>query len=240
MELLNIDKIPQGPAKKISEFIEEFGRCYPKGIEMIALYGSLASGDYKEGKSDINLLFILEDLSLESLKEVPKLLKRFRKAKLSTPLFFTREYINRSLDSFPMEFLELKENHLLLYGKDLLEDIQVNRENLRLQVEQIIKGRLLRIRQWYLEGGSRGQVRRILEFGIKDILPALRNFLRLKGIDPPPLKREELVKELEKATGQDLNFIPQILESNYIAPVEKYLDKLISFLDKISLIVDGL
>ena len=55
------------------------------------------------------------------------------------PVFFTEDYIIRSTDVFPIEFLDMKENHVTLYGKDLFEAIAVDTKNLRFQCEQEIK-----------------------------------------------------------------------------------------------------
>lgn len=241
MEFLNLDKVPEEPREKIKKFLTAFTQSYPKRIDCVVLYGSLISGGYQRGKSDLNLALVVESLSLEDLEPLVKILPKFLRQRIAIPLLFTWDYIQKSLDSFPMEFLEIKENHLLLYGKDVFSDIgPINMEHLRLQVEQLLKGRLLRIRQWYLEKGSRrGELKLILEFGIKDIFPALRNFLRLKGIQPLPVKKNEVVKELEQILKMDLGFLLKIINSDYkTRDLELYLNALIQLLEKLSLLID--
>ncbi|RKY36159.1 MAG: hypothetical protein DRP73_03815, partial [Candidatus Omnitrophota bacterium] len=150
----------------------------------------------------------------------------------------TLDYIHKSLDSFPMEFLELKENHITIYGNDIFSTLEIDTSNLRLQVEQVLKGRLLRIRQWYLEKGFRKrELRKVMEFGLKDVFPALRNLIRLKQGSVPQGK-DEVVKELENVLGMNLNFVRQILNREYKESNEWYLANLLSLLKKASEIAD--
>jgi predicted nucleotidyltransferase len=238
MELINLEKIPEKLREIVKNFIQDFFTHYPKKIISVNIYGSLARGDYKPGVSDINTAFVLEDTSFSSLRQIIKVLAKYRKKKFTVPLLFTSEYIQKSLDSFPLEFLELKENYILIYGEDIFSALEIDSSNLRLQVEQILKGRLLRIRQWYLEKGlSKKELRKVLEFGLKDVFPALRNLVRLtKG--EVPKTRDEVLKALEEVLNLNLNFVNQIWEGNYVENNEWYLENFLSLLKKASEVVD--
>jgi len=238
MELKNMEKIPDNANQIITDFVEMFCKAYPKRVDSIAIYGSLARGDYREGISDINLAMVIADTGFSSLKPVIKVIDKFRKKRVTVPLLFTLNYIHKSLDSFPMEFLELKENHITIYGNDIFSTLEIDTSNLRLQVEQVLKGRLLRIRQWYLEKGLRKkELRKVMEFGLKDVFPALRNLIRLKQGSVPQGK-DEVVKELENVLGMNLNFVRQILNREYKESNEWYLANLLSLLKKASEIAD--
>ena len=58
------------------------------------------------------------------------------KKRFSRPLFMDREYIERSLDSFPIEFLEHEGCYAVLYGEDVLADLHIDPPDLRLQIER--------------------------------------------------------------------------------------------------------
>jgi hypothetical protein len=84
---------------------------------------------------------------------------------------------------------------LVLYGEDILSGIRVDLKNLRYQCEEQIKGKLVRIRQAYLEVGLKKKgVEALLKRSLSSLLPVFRNVLRLKGEDPPRGKEEVLAK----------------------------------------------
>ena len=66
------------------------------------------------------------------------------------PLFMTESQIEKSLDSFPIEWLEIQERHLLLEGDDVLAGLEVPRTYLRLQCEHELRGKHIQLRQAYL------------------------------------------------------------------------------------------
>ena len=53
-------------------------------------------------------------------------------------------------DAFPIEFLDIQQNHRLLFGKDLVSGIRVSTRHHRQQVERELRGGLLRLRSRYL------------------------------------------------------------------------------------------
>src|SRR5437667_194921 len=79
------------------------------------------------------------------------LVKWGRKHRISTPLFMTKEYVLHSTDVFPIEFTEIKERHRIIFGEDIFKDLDIPFKDMRLLCEQQIKGKLLHLRQAYLE-----------------------------------------------------------------------------------------
>jgi len=82
------------------------------------------------------------------------------------------------------------------YGEDLLSGITIDLKNLRHQCEEQIKGKLVRIRQAYLEVGLKGAgVEALLKRSLSSLMPVFKNILRLRG-ESPPGKKEEILKKL--------------------------------------------
>jgi predicted nucleotidyltransferase len=194
-EIVNIGQLPESAAKKIRPYLENMIELLGNNLITAAVYGSAVTGDYSEKRSDINLILVCEDVDLSTLKKSLKLVAKGIRERITAPLFFTRRYIETSADVFPIEFLEIKENHLVLYGEDILSGIRVDLKNLRYQCEEQIKGKLVRIRQAYLEVGLKKKgVEALLKRSLSSLLPVFRNVLRLKGEDPPRGKEEVLAK----------------------------------------------
>ena len=131
-------------------------------------------------RSDINLIIMVDKLGMGELRTCLKLIKKGRKKGITAPLFFTAEHIRTSADAFPIEFLEMKEKHIHIYGSDPFSDLIIDPKNLRLQCEQQIKGQLIRLRQSYLEVGlQKRQILGLLITSFTGLLPVLRNTIRL-------------------------------------------------------------
>jgi len=185
--------LPPRIGREINFFILGLKKVYKKDLLSVTLYGSAASGEFITKHSNLNMLVILKSTSLPELKKASNTVKKFENI---SPLFLTEEYILSSLDIFPIEFLDMQENYILLYGKDFLKDIRIDLKNLRFQCEQELKAKLLSLKQLYVGLNDR-------PLALKDplirlftsILHILRNVLRLSGRQPP-YKKEDLLKEL--------------------------------------------
>ncbi|MDD5496418.1 MAG: hypothetical protein PHP46_04890, partial [Candidatus Omnitrophica bacterium] len=86
-----------------------------------------------------------------------------------------------STDVFPIEFLDMKEKHVLLYGRDLLSGLEIDISNLRFQCEHELKSHLISMKRTYLHGQSAAIMRDALFRTFTSTLHILRNFLKLKG-----------------------------------------------------------
>lgn len=178
--------------REIKFFILDLRKAYKHDLLSVVLYGSAASPPYSDISSP-NILVLLRSTNLSELKKVTNVVNKFKNL---TPLFLTEEYILSSLDIFPIEFLDMQENYILLYGKDFLKDIRVDLKNLRFQCEYELKAKLLSLKQLYL--GVNNQTVALKEPLIRSftsILHILRNVLRLKGRQPP-YRKEDLLREL--------------------------------------------
>ena len=81
-------------------------------------------------------------------------------------------------------------------------------KNLRLQCEQQLKGKLIRLRQAYLEIGLKKKgMESLLKESFGSLIPVFRNVIRLKG-KKPPIEKESIIKKLgeEFAIEEDLFF----------------------------------
>lgn len=195
-ELINLDKLPTKARSLIQPYLEQMLALHGDNIISIVIYGSATGVDFNPKTSDINMVIIFKKLDFEDFKKSLKLVSRGISKKIVAPLFLTRWHVDTSADVFPVEFLEIKENHVLVYGEDIFGPLEIKQENIRLQCEQQIKGKLIRIRQAYLEIGlKRKGIEALLKESLSSFIPIFRNLLRLKGISPP-LEKEQIIKEL--------------------------------------------
>ena len=202
--------LPQKIKKICTDFTERLKDIYADDLISVILYGSAASGEFIDKHSNLNLLVVLKNTELENLKKSSSLINNFR---MVTALFLTESYILSSVDIFPIEFLDMQENCFVLYGKDILKEINIDTRNLRFQCEQELKVRLINLRQLYLSiNKDTVALRNLLFKSFTSILHISRNVLRLKG-KKPAYKKEEILKEMAREFRIDKDVWGRILKA---------------------------
>lgn len=200
---INTEKLPEAVKKSLSPYLEELLEIHRDNLLAIIVYGSATGKDFIPGASNINLLLEFQKMSLSVLKKSLKLVAKGIKRKIVAPLFFTKEYMESSSDVFPIEFLEIAGNHLLLYGEDPFVSLKINKENLRLECEEQLRSKLIRLRQTYLEVGlQRRGIDRLLKDSLTSLIPVFRNILYLKG-KTVPYEKEKVLTEIGGEFGID-------------------------------------
>jgi len=197
-ELKNLQKLHPDIQTGVSQYCSKMLNLHLENLKSIVIYGSAAGSHYIPKRSNINLIFIFQALPFSCLKNSLNLVASGRKGKILAPLFLTQEHITSSCDVFPIEFFDIKENHLTLYGKDIFENLNINQSNLRLQCEQEIKGKLIRLRQSYLEMGlQKKQLEGLLSQSVSALMPVFRAIIRIKG-GTFSQSRDSIIREIGK------------------------------------------
>lgn len=175
--------------------------------------------------------FLLE--SLEPLREY------CAKHKLPFPLLINREFVSTSLDSYPLEFLDIVSASYsnLLAKEDLLQDLKFVASDLRLQIERELKGKWLITRLAVLEQKKKPKaLAATLQMSIRSIIPALKGFCYLAN-RPIPKSFGEIIAQAGAVVGIDMNLLNSwiTIEKADIYIIKNYLvilQGLIHALDK--------
>lgn len=228
----------------LTGFVDGLRRIYAGDLVSVILYGSAASGEFAPRHSNVNILITLSDASLPAVAKAGRLLSAAR-YRLITPLFFTEEYIRTSTDVFPIEFLDMKENYRVLYGRDLLKDLRIDTKNLRFQCEQELKSKLINIRSGYLAARSRADLERLLYRSFTSTIHIIRNVLRLKGTEPP-YQKADILERVERSLGIDATAFNEILYAKAKSmklthnDIDGLLCRLVGSLETIAKLVDAM
>ncbi len=205
-------KAPKRPEYIFPEFTEDYQKIYGDDLLSIVLYGSGARGDYIPGRSDLNFLLVLTEEGIKGLHRAFKVVAKWHRRRVTTPLFMTEEYITTSLDTFPLEFLNIKRHYRLVWGEDHLAKIKIHREYLRLQCEREVKGKLLQLREAYLssEGRKRGLVS-VVSQSITAFISIFQGILYLCDREIPD-QRAEVISKAAAETGLDEGPFSRLLQ----------------------------
>ena len=179
-------KAPKKPEEIFAEFTSDFQKIFGAHLISISLYGSGAREDYAPGKSDLNFLIVLSEEGIGDLKKVHAVLPKWRKRRVAIPLIMTKSFILSSLDSYPIEFLNMKRHYVPVFGEDVLKELAFNRSSLRLQAERELKGKILLLRARYLETeGKEDRIKDLIRESITAFVSIFNALLYLKGMDIP-------------------------------------------------------
>ncbi|MFB3924860.1 MAG: hypothetical protein ACE14T_02310 [Syntrophales bacterium] len=195
--------IPGKPDEIFPGITRDFQEIFGNDLVSIILYGSGASGHYIPGKSDINFLVILTEAGMEKIEKVFSVIHKWRKRKVAVPLFMTRSDMCSSLDSYPIEYLNMKRTYQTVYGEDVLGELKFDPAFIRLQCERELKGKSLLLLQRFLETeGESKKVRELMEASITAFLSVFAALLFLKGAEIPR-DRREMIRASADAFGLD-------------------------------------
>lgn len=239
--LVNLEKLNSHVRKVLVPFSQAMIALHGDNLKSISLYGSAVGEDFIPKKSNINLLLVMERIDPPDLKMSLKLINQGRKKGI-VPLLLTVEHMKSSTDTFPVEFLEMKDNYVLIYGKDILGELGVNSRNVRLQCEQQLKGGLIRLYQVYLEVGmKKKRIRSLLINSLTSLIPIFRSLLRLKG-KALPVKKRDIISDLGKELSVNGDIFLKVLKMKEGKKVEGNLEKLfgdyIEEVEKLCIICD--
>ncbi|MBW2557979.1 MAG: hypothetical protein JRD69_03955 [Deltaproteobacteria bacterium] len=206
--MAKIDK----PEKIFPDITRDYSKIYGNALLSVILYGSAAGGDYRPGKSDLNFMIVLSEEAIDHLDKAIETVSRWRKRNVPTPLFMTKSYIASSLDSYPLEFLNMQKGYVLVYGEDVLKEMSFEQCHLRLQCEREIKGKLLLLRERFLETeGKPRMIKKLTGESITTFVSIFGGLLYLKGVEIPSSRRE-IVEALAREIPVDGNVFMDCLD----------------------------
>ena len=196
-------EVPEAVRETLRPYLAQVQKLFGNVLEAVILYGSAAGGEYLPGKSNINLLILLAKQDTELLKQYATLHKQWRREQIVVPLFLTAAEMKSSLELFPLEYLEIQEQHVLLAGRDPFPELRIDGRNLRLQCERELRGNLLRLRQRFVEGGASTEaITILLPLSLTALMPCLRGLLRAKE-RPVERSADKVLQAVEKEFGID-------------------------------------
>jgi hypothetical protein len=123
---------------------------------------------------------------MERLNDSMDLTAKWEKRRVPVPLFLSEDYIKSSLDAFPLEFFNIRLAYSVVYGQDVLKDLNIEKGNLRLQCERELKAKLLLLRRSFLQ--ANGEVRLLtglVKQSFSAFISIFNALLYLKGDEIP-------------------------------------------------------
>lgn len=192
----------------VEQTIQRFGRTvrniFPIDLKSLVLFGSAVSGGFDPRRSDLNFLIVLEELHYEHIARVTPYVAGWRKNRIATPVLLDPAYMKNSLDTFPIEILEMSIKRRILLGDDPFDVLHASNDAVRRQCSRELKGMLMRHQRDLMQFGLDPRaLSRVIQGSAARLVRVARYLVWLSvqelRIDPEPI-----LAELGKAADTEL------------------------------------
>ncbi len=205
-------------------FLDDVKATHGQNLASVILYGSAAAGDFVPDKSDYNLLIALNRITPKDLRNAHACMREWAKMGHPVPVYFTVDELQNAADVFPIEFHNMERARKVLFGKDVLENIQISDEFLRHQTEYELRSKLIKLRREYIPASAsvEGMVGLMTE-SLASFASLFRAVLLLLGLEPPVKKHEivALTCEQFEIDGKPFEKIFNIRENNFARTLDE-------------------
>ena len=198
---------------KLKELVNRLKEFAGTNLECVILFGSAARGDFRQGHSDLNTVCILRSLTVEELGRLAGVVKWWCiDQNEPAPLFFTHQDLREAAEVFAIEILDMKHGRRVLYGKDVVAEIEVPMNLHRVQIEHDLQTILLKLRQHYLRApGNAKELTPVLKKSFSGVLTLLRHIVIVFG-EQPPVTAHEIVARASALTGSSSSAFDAMLK----------------------------
>src|SRR2546423_6574113 len=188
--------------ERLKNLVERLHEALGANLESVIVYGSAARGDFREGRSDLNVMCTVRSLAIEELARIAPVVKWWTGSERQpAPLFFTKEELERSADVFAIELLDMQENHRVLYGSDVIAGIHVPLNLHRIQVERDLRTVVIKLRQHFLhDATSPRELSAIVAKSFSSVITLLRHTL-IAVEEKCPTAQKELIAKVAAMSG---------------------------------------
>ncbi|MDQ3797931.1 MAG: hypothetical protein M3384_00635 [Acidobacteriota bacterium] len=176
---------------QFSALIDDLKSSHGRNLAAVILYGSAAAGDFIPEASDYNILIALHEIRPQDLRAAQAPMREWQRMGHSLPVYFTVAELKNAADVFPIEFHQMEKARKVLYGTDVLENLEISDVYLRHQTEYELRSKLIQLRRLYIPASASVEnlVRLMIE-SLSSFAALFHAVLLLHGVQPPVTKRE--------------------------------------------------
>jgi hypothetical protein len=128
-------------------------------------------------------LALVRSISADDLDHCAARAASWHRDGCATPLLLTRDEFAGSLDAFPIEYGEILDTHLILFGADPFAGMTISRDDLRRACEVQVRSHLVHLRENYIEcRGRQSDVTALVAEAAPAFALILRRLARLDGM----------------------------------------------------------
>jgi hypothetical protein len=192
---------------KLDEFVQKLKAAAAGNLKAVILYGSAATEEFHAKHSDLNILCLVDQADAAHLEALHGPADWWIRRGQRPPLVFTLDELRQSADIFTIELLDMKSRHRILYGENLLAQIEVPLHYHSIQVERELRTDWVRLRQALLAAPKKSKVHlEIMVSSFSAFAALFRHALMALGEAPAETKREAIGRVAQFAGADPAGF----------------------------------
>ena len=192
--------------------VDDLRATHGDNLASVVLYGSAAAGDHDVLRSDYNLLIALKRITPEDLRQAQAPMREWQRLGHPLPVYFTLEELADAADVFPIEFHQMANARVVLYGHDPFEFVQLSNANLRHQAEYELRSKLIQLRRLYIPASvSIEKLCDLMNDSLSSFAALFRAVLMLHG-EEAPVSKPDCVRATAKLLRLDPTPFERIFE----------------------------
>ena len=210
--------------QQFEAFIDDLRATHRKNLASVILYGSAAAGDFVAKQSDYNILIALHTIGPEDLRNAHASIREWVRMGHPLPVYFTVSELQNAADVFPIEFHQMSVARKVLFGTDVLAELNITGENMRLQTEYELRSKLIKLRRHYIPASvSVDSLKKLMADSLASFAALFRAVLIIHDVVPPATKREIVAMTAErlKLDGTPFEKIFNIREKNFTETLDE-------------------
>ncbi len=236
-------KLGMKDAISLGDFRDDLKGILGEDLISILLYGNATLHDYHPQSYDKNVLVVVDkQINTDLLKSVRKPVLHLKKMGFET-LFVTQENLNSSTDVFPIKYHSIRESHIMIWGKNPMEELDINPVHIRLICEQELRQLSQKLDNFFLYKEGK-DLQPILCDTIYDFIETLRVAVLLKTDKLPAWN--DAISSVGETFHLDTKVLEEIIKVRKglihlkKKELESLFDGFISFVDQMVGVVDRL
>ncbi len=234
--LTNLDRVAVAMRESVRSYATLLASLDARNLRSLTLIGDVLTETFDAKRASARSVLVLERMDLGLLRRVAERGTTLGKMGFAAPLTMTPEHIESSLDSFPIEFIEIQQLHATVLGDDPFASLVFDPAHVRLECERELKRFLIGLRQGLLAAAGRAAAIDVLQRdAAHGLLRTLRGMLWLKG-SKAHQSDDRVVSGVEDLAKQPLRGLRGALNAPAAQPA---IDDLYADVEALKVAVDG-
>jgi hypothetical protein len=207
-----IDRLASPVRAAALNYLEAWQSLAGDSLQALVFFGRVVTSRYERRKHLADNAVVLSAVDLNLLRRLAPAGKKFGRRGIAAPIILTPASLRDSLDTFPLELLEIQRQHVLIFGQDFFDALRFEPEHVRLQCERELKTLLIGMRQGLLAAAGREKQLHGMEVSaVENLLRTLRGLLWLKGLAEPD-SPEGLIAGVEQMLDRKLIAVRAVVQ----------------------------
>lgn len=208
------ERVHAAMREPLRDYVRLVRDVFVQEAQSLTLFGPVVTGGFDPATQTARSALVVQRVVLPTLRRLADHGARLGKTGIAAPLIVTPKYIRASLDTFPLELIEIQQQGATVFGDDLFAGLTFEDAHVRLQCERELKRALISLRQGLLAtAGRERHVPALHREAADQLLRTIRGLLWLKG-RRAFVPTAGVVNETEAITGRNLPGLRAALDSS--------------------------